>query len=82
MQTVLHHFFASTHFEDCLIGVVNRGEDADTTGAIAGMLAGARHGIGAIPRPWLKRLDRRVASEIETQVDALLALANSEAATP
>jgi ADP-ribosyl-[dinitrogen reductase] hydrolase len=75
MQTVLHHFFTSEGFEDCLVGIVNRGGDADTNGALAGMLAGALHGVDAIPRFWLNRLERTVTDEIEMQTDALLKLA-------
>ncbi|MBI5461326.1 MAG: ADP-ribosyl-[dinitrogen reductase] hydrolase [Gammaproteobacteria bacterium] len=74
VQTVLHHFFRSDSFESCVTEVVNRGEDADTTGALAGMLAGAAYGVEGIPVRWLNALDPRVKSQIETQVDALLAL--------
>jgi len=62
-------------FEDCLVDVVNRGGDADTTGAIAGMLAGALHGPQAIPRRWLKALDPGVASQCREQARALLQMA-------
>ena len=75
MQTVLHFFFKATDFENGLIAVVNQGGDADTTGAIAGMLFGAAFGLSAIPRSWLKKLDRRVMQEIHRQTPALLALA-------
>ncbi len=74
MQTVLHGFFTTTSFKDCLIRVVNCGDDADTTGALAGMLAGARYGRAAIPPLWLKKLEPRITHEIEAQVDALLGL--------
>lgn len=74
VQTVLHGFFSTDSFESCLIETVNCGGDADTTGAIAGMLAGAHYGVGAIPARWLKRLDPAVRREIERQVVALLAL--------
>lgn len=77
MQTVLDGFFTTSGFEDCLIKVVNRGDDADTTGALAGMLAGAQYGYRSIPATWLKKLDVSVSEEIEAQVDALLALAKS-----
>ena len=50
MQTVFHHFFRSTDFEQCLVNTVNQGGDADTTGAIIGGLAGAYYGEGNIPR--------------------------------
>lgn len=73
VQTVLHAFFVTDGFADCLIETVNQGGDADTTGALAGMLAGAAYGIDAIPRRWLARLDPRVAGEIHEQVTGLLA---------
>jgi ADP-ribosyl-[dinitrogen reductase] hydrolase len=74
VQTVLHHFFRSDSFERCVVDTVNCGEDADTTGAIAGMLAGALYGAGEIPQRWLNRLDPQVAAEIRGQVDGLLSL--------
>jgi ADP-ribosyl-[dinitrogen reductase] hydrolase len=49
MQTVLHHFFSTRGFEECLVAVVNQGGDADTTGAIAGALAGAYYGPEELP---------------------------------
>lgn len=57
IQAVLQAFFDTDTFEECLVEVVNRGGDADTTGAIAGMLAGAHFGLDAIPARWLKQLD-------------------------
>lgn len=72
MQTVLHFFLNTSNFEDCLIATVNRGEDADTTGALAGMLAGARYGIQAIPEDWLNALAPSIRLEIERQVPSLL----------
>ncbi|CAL1240556.1 ADP-ribosyl-[dinitrogen reductase] hydrolase [Candidatus Methylocalor cossyra] len=75
VETVLHFFFSTDSFADCLIAVVNRGEDADTTGALAGMLAGAAYGLAGIPGHWLRRLDGAVARQIERQTDALLAIA-------
>lgn len=74
VQTVLHSFFASDDFESCLIHTVNLGGDADTTGAIAGMLAGAYYGVEAIPPRWLKKLDRQVRRQVEQQALALLQL--------
>ncbi|MCK9984819.1 MAG: ADP-ribosyl-[dinitrogen reductase] hydrolase [Azoarcus sp.] len=76
-QTVLHAFFATDSFESCLIRTVNCGGDADTTGAIAGMLAGAHYGVDAIPARWIKRLDRDVRDAIMRQVDGLLALGSA-----
>jgi ADP-ribosyl-[dinitrogen reductase] hydrolase len=75
VQTVLHGYFRTDSFERCLIDVVNRGEDADTTGALAGMLAGATFGAAAIPRRWLGRLETPVKTAIEAQVRGLLTIA-------
>ena len=44
VQTVLHHLVQHPFFEDALVATVNQGDDADTTGALVGMLAGARCG--------------------------------------
>ncbi|HEY6872222.1 MAG TPA: ADP-ribosyl-[dinitrogen reductase] hydrolase [Geobacteraceae bacterium] len=65
MQTVLYHFFRGRDFEECLVDTVNRGGDADTTGAIVGALAGAYYDLEAIPKRWLKRMDRQVMDEID-----------------
>ncbi|CUW40997.1 ADP-ribosyl-[dinitrogen reductase] glycohydrolase [Magnetospirillum sp. XM-1] len=76
MQTVLHFYFLTDSFRNCLIEVVNQGGDADTTGAIAGMLAGATYGVREIPSAWAGKLDKGVADEIRAQVPALLAVAD------
>jgi len=79
VQTVLHHFFTIDSFEACVSSVVNRGEDADTCGALAGMLAGAREGLLALPARWLKKLDPMVWEAVRRQVYGLLELARREA---
>lgn len=71
---VFQAFFDTDSFEECLIDVVNRGGDADTTGAIAGMIAGAYYGYDAIPVRWLSRLDRDISLKCSEQASALLAL--------
>jgi ADP-ribosyl-[dinitrogen reductase] hydrolase len=77
IQTVFDAFFHAANFEDCLVDVVNRGGDADTTGALAGQLAGALYGAQAIPARWLKRLDPAVSIAIRAQTEGLLALARA-----
>ncbi|WP_167085465.1 ADP-ribosyl-[dinitrogen reductase] hydrolase [Rhizomicrobium palustre] len=79
MQTVLHFYFRSDNFRSYLIDVVNQGGDADTTGAIAGMLAGATYGVSGIPQDWLKKLDPKTVAEIRAQVPKLLAIAKKTA---
>lgn len=75
VQTVFHYFFITDSFRNCVIETVNQGGDSDTTGALAGMLAGAAYGVAEIPDAWLKKLDKKVAEEIRAQVKALLAMA-------
>lgn len=67
VQAVFQALFDTDNFEDCLIDVVNRGGDADTTGAIAGMLAGAVYGPAGIPWRWLHGLDATIRRTCETQ---------------
>ena len=38
---------------------MNLGDDADTTGAIYGQLAGTYYGVKAIPQDWIERLALR-----------------------
>lgn len=66
MATVFHCFFKGRSFEECLVLTVNLGGDADTTGAICGMLAGAYYGYGDIPPRWLKKMDKGLIGELES----------------
>jgi ADP-ribosyl-[dinitrogen reductase] hydrolase len=74
LQTVFHYLFTTADFEECLTSVVNQGGDADTTGAIAGMIAGAFYGPEAIPQAWLKKLDPQVRLAAETAALRLVRL--------
>jgi ADP-ribosyl-[dinitrogen reductase] hydrolase len=74
LQTVFHYLFSTASFEECLVGVVNQGGDADTTGAIAGLIAGAFYGVDAIPARWLKKLNKEVRAEVENQANRLVKL--------
>jgi ADP-ribosyl-[dinitrogen reductase] hydrolase len=76
VQTVFDGFFSTGSFEDCLVRVVNRGGDADTTGALAGQLAGALYGAQGIPARWLKALDPAVSAAIYDQTPRLLQLSS------
>jgi ADP-ribosyl-[dinitrogen reductase] hydrolase len=74
LQVVLQCLLAYDDFEATLVAVVNRGGDADTTGAIAGMLAGALYGPEAIPRRWLKTLEGGTRTACEAQAAGLVRL--------
>jgi ADP-ribosyl-[dinitrogen reductase] hydrolase len=49
----------SFSFESALVMAVNKGHDADTVGAVTGMLAGRKYGYKNIPRRWLDKLMKR-----------------------
>ncbi|MBF0425905.1 MAG: ADP-ribosyl-[dinitrogen reductase] hydrolase [Magnetococcales bacterium] len=72
LRAVFHAFFLTDSFESCLVEVVNKGGDADTTGAIAGMIAGAHYGVSAIPERWLKALQPEIAKHCRDQSLRLL----------
>ena len=75
VQTVLHFFTTHGDFEAAVVATVNQGDDADTTGALVGMLAGARCGAQALPTAWLARLQPDVRRAVTEQASAMLALA-------
>lgn len=43
-------------FKECLLKVVNLGEDTDTVGAVAGGLAGIYYGYEGIPKEWIREI--------------------------
>jgi ADP-ribosylglycohydrolase len=56
MEAALWAFYNSNTFEDRALLAVNLGDDADTTGAIYGQLAGAYYGENGIPKLWREKL--------------------------
>ncbi len=62
---VLHH----NDFEEAVIAAVNLGGEAGAVGALTGALAGARHGLPAIPDRWLEELEGR--EELTALADTL-----------
>ena len=59
LEAALWAFCHSTSFEDGCLLAVNLGDDADTTGAVYGQLAGAFYGVNGIPKPWLEKITHR-----------------------
>ncbi|MBK1645520.1 ADP-ribosyl-[dinitrogen reductase] hydrolase [Thiocapsa imhoffii] len=72
LRAVLQALFATNDFDSALIDVVNRGGDADTTGAILGMIVGALYGRDAIPRRLLGPLEKATVEACEEQAIALV----------
>lgn len=69
LEAALWAFATTGSFRDGCLAAANLGDDADTTAAIFGQLAGAFHGVDAIPAGWRERLAHRAL--IERLADAL-----------
>lgn len=50
LEAALWAYHNSKSFEDAILKAVNLGDDADTTGAVCGQIAGAFYGYDAIPQ--------------------------------
>ena len=59
LEAALWAFHDATSFEEAVLKAVNLGDDADTTGAICGQLAGAYWGESKIPQSLRSGLARR-----------------------
>jgi ADP-ribosylglycohydrolase len=72
LEAALWAFATTDNYRDGCLAAVNLGDDADTTAAIYGQIAGAHYGEAMIPPPWLARLalssmlDRLTTGLIET----------------
>ena len=73
LEAALWAFDRSESFREGALSAVNLGEDADTTGAVFGQLAGAFYGESAIPAEWREKLALR--ETIERFADRLHELA-------
>lgn len=62
-------FWHTNSFKDCVLLAANLGDDADTTAAVAGQLAGVFYGEAGIPASWLKKL--AMATEIGQMAEQL-----------
>lgn len=69
LEAVLWAFYHTDNFRDGVLKVANLGNDADTTAAICGQIAGAHYGVESIPPEWRQRLT--MSSEITTMADSL-----------
>ena len=72
LEAVLWAFHDTDNFRDGALRVANLGDDADTTAAIFGQIAGAYYGVEFIPSEWRERLT--MSSEITAMADSLLDL--------
>lgn len=72
LEAALWCFVNTDNFEEAVLRAVNLGEDADTTAAICGQLAGAYYGEEGIPSKWLEQL--RMRTEITQLAERLYEL--------
>jgi ADP-ribosyl-[dinitrogen reductase] hydrolase len=79
LEAALWCFWNTTNLEEAILMAANLGEDADTTAAICGQLAGAHYGASGIPDQWLKLLVQR--DEIAGMAQRLMELAAIAATT-
>lgn len=56
LEAALWCFYKTDSFKDAVLLAANLGDDADTTAAICGQIAGAHYGVHAIPAAWLDKL--------------------------
>lgn len=80
LEAALWAFNKSSSFEEGALLAVNLGDDADTTGAIYGQIAGAWYGLEGIPVRWRHLLCDRAA--IEQFADGLFELSEQLAGPP
>ena len=73
LEATLWCFAQTGNFRDCVLMAANLGDDADTTAAQAGQIAGAFYGESAIPPEWLSKL--AMVDEIRAMADSLATLA-------
>ena len=66
LEAALWCFLTTESFEQAILASANLGDDADTTAAVCGQLAGAYYGATSIPEHWLRKLSLR--AEIEELV--------------
>lgn len=69
LEAALWSFATTDSFADAILRAANLGDDADTTAAVCGQIAGTYYGVDAIPTPWLEKLAMR--AEIEHLADVL-----------
>lgn len=58
LEAALWAFYRSSSFKEGCLMAVNLGDDADTTGAVYGQIAGAYYGKSGIPENWVSRLSK------------------------
>ncbi len=63
LEASLWCFFKTDNFQDAVLRAANLGDDADTTAAITGQIAGAYYGAQGIRPDWIEKLSMRADIE-------------------
>lgn len=74
LEAALWAFYHSSNFQEGALLAANLGEDADTTTAIFGQLAGAHYGLQGIPAGWLNQV--AFCEQIQRIADRLFELSS------
>ena len=69
LEAALWCFWHTENYEQAVLAATNLGDDADTTAAICGSLAGAYYGVRNIPESWRNKL--AMVEQITTLADQL-----------
>ena len=59
LEAAFWAFHKGRTFEEGCLLAINLGDDADTTRAVYGQLAGAFYGLSEIPEPWVSKLTKK-----------------------
>lgn len=69
LEAAMWCVWTTDSFRAAVLRAVNLGDDADTTAAVTGQIAGALHGVSGIPDRWLERLAmRELIEELATRL--------------
>jgi len=71
IKAAMYCFLTTDNYADAVLMAVNLGNDSDTTGAVAGGLAGLYYGFEAIPEKWRNEVKR--SNDIKDLCDRLTA---------
>lgn len=69
LEAALYCFWHTASYKQAVLAAANLGDDADTTAAVCGQIAGAYYGLSGIPAHWLAHLSLR--EEITQLADRL-----------
>lgn len=77
LEAALWCFATTASFSGAVLAAANLGQDADTTAAICGQIAGAYYGVEGIPQQWIAKVSMR--ETIKSFADSLLQVGQATA---